>query len=55
MNALIFYCPVCGHTSAVPEEHIAPGPVLCGRCRWQKRKVVMLRDTTAEGGVIVRG
>jgi len=55
-NALIFYCPVCRHTSAVPEEHIAPGPVMCGRCHTERQgaKVEMKRDTTAEGGVILQ-
>jgi len=47
---LIFYCPECKYSGAVPEEQISPGPVHCGPChaKWG-RKIQMRRDYTAEG------
>jgi len=50
MKYLVFYCPACRHTTAVPAEQVRPGPVYCGRCRQERgQKVRVRRDLTAEG------
>ena len=50
---LVFYCPACRYSGAVPAEQVAPAAVFCGPCsRDRKQKVEMRRDFTAEGGVI---
>lgn len=50
---LVFYCPACRYSGAVPADSVAPAAVFCGPCRVAGRpKSEMRRDFTAEGGTL---
>jgi len=50
---LVFYCPECRYSGAVPEESVAPVAMYCGPCGViRHQKVEMRRDFTAEGGAL---
>lgn len=50
---LVFYCPECRYSGAVPEEQVSPAAIFCGPCNTERAtKVEMRRDFIAEGGIL---